>query len=317
MVLSLTYIHAAIADRWQQHQDGLPNMVATSFSILMQRVSDCFDRCLFFMKNTWQGLDCSFTLSRLAKESSLTTPQLERVERIKRMINAPFLRLEQSFTLHTLHHEMMKMTQEVSLDDRMKSCWQHFLSKLDGLYLTYPGGDRRRISCQQLKEVSSGRQMVSSNPAYAPAKIDDDTIEQLIDLERECFTVSLRYSKDEFKYVLSRRGSFCFLVRQNTSQEIVGFLWGQKSISQSRGIYLHICALGRRAMAASQNIGDHLMSSFVSYQKHHQLNAYLEVRESNMAAIKLYEKWGFTKVARQDRYYSLPDEAASIMCKKV
>jgi ribosomal-protein-alanine N-acetyltransferase len=317
MVLSLTYIHAAIADQWQQHQDGLPNMVATSFSILVQRVSHCFYRSLFFVKNTWQGIDCSLALSRFAEEPSLTLSQLEKVKRIKRTINTPFLRLEQSFDLHTLHHEMMKISQEVSLDVRLKKCWQNFLSKVDGLSLSYPGGEERRICCRYLKEVSSGKQMVSSHPASLLSSIDDDTIWQLMDLERECFTVSMRYTKEEFKEVLSRRGSFCFLVRQNESKEIVGFLWGQKSVSRTRGVYLHICALGRRAMAASQNIGDRLMSSFVSYQKNHQLNAYLEVRESNFAAKKLYEKWGFINVGQHDEYYSLPDETASIMWKKV
>jgi len=42
----------------------------------------------------------------------------------------------------------------------------------------------------------------------------------------------------------------------------------------------------------------------------------LEVRESNEPAIRLYEKYGFTKFARREGYYSSPDEDAIIMILK-
>jgi len=42
----------------------------------------------------------------------------------------------------------------------------------------------------------------------------------------------------------------------------------------------------------------------------------LEVRDSNEAAIRLYEKYGFEKFARRERYYSNPDEDAIIMILK-
>ncbi len=42
----------------------------------------------------------------------------------------------------------------------------------------------------------------------------------------------------------------------------------------------------------------------------------LEVRESNEPAIRLYEKYGFEKFARRERYYSSPDEDAIIMILK-
>jgi ribosomal-protein-alanine N-acetyltransferase len=41
--------------------------------------------------------------------------------------------------------------------------------------------------------------------------------------------------------------------------------------------------------------------------------ATLEVRESNVAAIRLYESLGFTLVARRPRYYTRPEEDALIL----
>lgn len=43
---------------------------------------------------------------------------------------------------------------------------------------------------------------------------------------------------------------------------------------------------------------------------------YLEVRESNMEARKLYQKLGFTEIGRRPEYYSFPTETAIVMQMK-
>ena len=43
----------------------------------------------------------------------------------------------------------------------------------------------------------------------------------------------------------------------------------------------------------------------------------LEVRLSNIAAIKLYEKFGFVSVGKRPNYYMMPSEDALIMWKKI
>jgi len=40
---------------------------------------------------------------------------------------------------------------------------------------------------------------------------------------------------------------------------------------------------------------------------------HLEVRESNTAARKLYERWGFREVGRRKSYYSGPPEDALLL----
>lgn len=44
-----------------------------------------------------------------------------------------------------------------------------------------------------------------------------------------------------------------------------------------------------------------------------QGTTFLEVRESNEAAVRLYLKFGFTAVGRRDGYYTNPDEAALVL----
>ena len=44
---------------------------------------------------------------------------------------------------------------------------------------------------------------------------------------------------------------------------------------------------------------------------------FLEVRESNISAISLYIKCGFTKISERKNYYSLPDETALILKRKI
>ena len=46
-------------------------------------------------------------------------------------------------------------------------------------------------------------------------------------------------------------------------------------------------------------------------------SAYLEVRESNMPAQKLYEKHGFVKTGERKNYYKNPIENAILMSKNM
>jgi ribosomal-protein-alanine N-acetyltransferase len=48
----------------------------------------------------------------------------------------------------------------------------------------------------------------------------------------------------------------------------------------------------------------------------HRATHFLEVRESNVGAQKLYQKLGFTEVGRRPDYYSFPMEAAIVMQMK-
>ncbi len=59
-----------------------------------------------------------------------------------------------------------------------------------------------------------------------------------------------------------------------------------------------------------------LINELISYSLEHGLSFItLEVRESNLPAISLYEKYGFEKVGRRKNYYRLPTEDAILMTR--
>ena len=65
-----------------------------------------------------------------------------------------------------------------------------------------------------------------------------------------------------------------------------------------------------------QGIADKLISQLLKSAEDKELTfVTLEVRQSNIPAISLYEKNGFIKVGQRKNYYDLPKEDAILMTK--
>lgn len=67
-----------------------------------------------------------------------------------------------------------------------------------------------------------------------------------------------------------------------------------------------------------QGLGYQLLEKSIELLKNHPVQIFLEVRESNLGAIKLYEKSGFHQIDLRRNYYPKPDgtrEHAIIMVK--
>jgi len=60
-----------------------------------------------------------------------------------------------------------------------------------------------------------------------------------------------------------------------------------------------------------RGVATRLMSEFLGLARQRQVEAILlEVRETNLPARQLYEKWAFAPVGRRRRYYTCPSEDA-------
>ena len=70
--------------------------------------------------------------------------------------------------------------------------------------------------------------------------------------------------------------------------------------------------------ARGQGVGTRLMEELLTRAQEANSHAvFLEVRESNTAAISLYRKLGFQQTGRRKSYYSNPAEDAILYCKSL
>jgi [ribosomal protein S18]-alanine N-acetyltransferase len=107
-------------------------------------------------------------------------------------------------------------------------------------------------------------------------------------------------------------GGRLFLVTEFKG-EVTGFLLGQQVADQAEILNLAVLPAHRR----SGNAAALLASTIAEFQARGALRIFLEVRESNAAAISFYEKHNFTVVGRRPACYQDPEEAALRMMRKV
>ena len=111
-------------------------------------------------------------------------------------------------------------------------------------------------------------------------------------------------------------------------QGIFSLPWSQKSFAEADGVVAGYCGmwtvLGEgniTNMAVSPDyrrcgIAQMLMQSMEKYGNDKNVTSYfLEVRQSNLPAIALYEKMGYKNIGIRKRFYEKPVEDAVIMSK--
>jgi len=81
---------------------------------------------------------------------------------------------------------------------------------------------------------------------------------------------------------------------------------------------VHILNVAVHSDSRRQGVGEHLLEhALIIGRQHAARSANLEVRRSNIAAIALYEKFGFSEVAVRRRYYSDGEDALLMICALV
>jgi ribosomal-protein-alanine N-acetyltransferase len=90
-----------------------------------------------------------------------------------------------------------------------------------------------------------------------------------------------------------------------------GFIIGRHAAGEGEILNLAVSIASRR-----QGHGEVLVErTLAAFRERSALKVFLEVRESNSAAIALYEKLGFRQVGRRPSYYRDPVEAALVYSK--
>jgi len=128
-----------------------------------------------------------------------------------------------------------------------------------------------------------------------------DDLETLHTIEQQCFTGEA-WSKRQIAMFLQARDSVTLAAREN--DEILGFVIGL--VNQYDGMKIgHIVTIDVSPKHRRRGIGKTLLSSIEQEFKNAGVKvSYLEVREDNIAALRLYRRAGYSEFELLENYYS-------------
>ena len=128
------------------------------------------------------------------------------------------------------------------------------------------------------------------------------------DLEKECFVEP--WSSKSLEMLLGTSGIAFVVVQQD---KVVAYAGMMTVLDEGQITNVAVSTEHRR-----KGYGRLVIDALIDYAiEHHFYSISLEVRESNVAAISLYEKCGFEKCGIRKGFYRFPSEAAVIMTKTI
>ena len=127
-------------------------------------------------------------------------------------------------------------------------------------------------------------------------------------LEEACF--SMPWSERSVRAELTNPLSLWLVAMDG--ETLVGYIGSQSVMGEADMMNVAVTSAYRR-----QGIGEKLIVELIGKLKENQVSTLtLEVRNSNVGAIALYEKLGFAQVGRRPNYYKNPKEDALILKKE-
>jgi ribosomal-protein-alanine N-acetyltransferase len=112
---------------------------------------------------------------------------------------------------------------------------------------------------------------------------------------------------------LNKRGELGWVIEDERRGKIAGFLVVQAVVAEAEILNLCVAPEKRRG-----GLAEALLNEAFTELRHVRVDRlFLEVRESNTAAISFYEKHKFRKTGHRPAYYRDPDEAAVLMMKEL
>lgn len=133
-------------------------------------------------------------------------------------------------------------------------------------------------------------------------KINENYLEQIGDLEKNIFPGSF-YKKEQLQEMKSKN-DYLFLIAEEQGK-VQGYVIAHDSLDIMEIMKIAV-AETERGKSTAENLFRKLLEVT-------QMNIILEVRESNLRAIRFYEKVGMKKISLRKGYYSDNGENAVIM----
>lgn len=147
--------------------------------------------------------------------------------------------------------------------------------------------------------------MSASTVTIEPALEAD--LPSIAELEKTAF--SDPWSLASFESVLAEPAAFFAVARDDATRGIVGYVVAWFVADEGE-----IANLAVREPTRRRGIGSSLLDGAIAAGlSRGTQNLYLEVRESNDAARRLYASRGFEEIGRRRRYYRRPEEDAIVL----
>jgi [ribosomal protein S18]-alanine N-acetyltransferase len=132
-------------------------------------------------------------------------------------------------------------------------------------------------------------------------------IPAMIVLEKHAVTAA-HWSATQYEAAFSSEGPCRVALIIEADAGAQGFIMGRELGNEWEIENIAVAGLARR-----RGLGTRLLGEFLDFARGRGAKAvFLEVRESNFAARRLYEKWAFVDSGRRKHYYREPDEDAIV-----
>ena len=136
-----------------------------------------------------------------------------------------------------------------------------------------------------------------------------DDLERLLEIALHSVTAA-RWPRQEYARLFHPEpGQERALLVVEEDGQIMGFIVGRVVADEWEIENIAVSGPARR-----KGLGAHLLGEFLNMMRRRGgRTVFLEVRESNLAARKLYEKWAFLETGRRKSYYQDPPEDALVL----
>lgn len=125
-------------------------------------------------------------------------------------------------------------------------------------------------------------------------------LDRLFEIEKQCFTKEA-FTKQQILYLLTDYNTISLVAKIN--DEIVGFVIMQLDSQDSR-FFGHIITLNVASNFRRKGVAQRLLNEVEKILKSRGINeCRLEVRQDNLAAIKLYKQLGYREFGVLNHYY--------------
>jgi len=128
--------------------------------------------------------------------------------------------------------------------------------------------------------------------------------------EIELLSIAQPWSENAFTAELNNERAVILCAKNTESGEVVGFIAASYVLDE-----VNINSVAVAEKYRKSGIGQALLNSLFEAVKGFAVSVMLEVRQSNLPAISLYEKAGFEKVGMRKNFYENPSENAVLMTK--